>query len=62
MHHKYFLHIYSNKGDMYTWYLQGRSDRGVKEVDEPPDNCSRTSSGRFPVDFQVNPGNYQGMK
>jgi hypothetical protein len=34
----------------------------VKEGEDPPDNCSRASSGRFPVDFQVNSGNYQGMK
>ena len=34
----------------------------MKEGDDPPDNCSRASSGRFPVDFQVNSGNYQGMK
>ena len=35
---------------------------GVKEGDDPPDHCSQASSGRFPVDFQVNSGNYQGMK
>jgi hypothetical protein len=34
----------------------------VKEGDDPSDNCSRASSGRFPVDFQVNSGNYQGKK
>ena len=35
---------------------------GVKEGDDHPDNCSQASSGRFPVAFPVNSGNYQGMK
>jgi hypothetical protein len=35
---------------------------GVKEGDDPPDNCSQASSGIFPVTFPVNSGNYQGMK
>jgi hypothetical protein len=34
----------------------------VKEGDDHPDNCSQASSGRFPVAFPVNSGNYQGMK
>ena len=40
---------------------QDRSDRGCGGA-TPPDNRSRAISGRFPVDFQVNAGNSQGIK